>query len=72
MSEKLPDDIMDFDELRGYLWAWISRTITHKEEFKGEHGQQLIKFLTSVDYYLNWFIERVNELEEENETRRKN
>lgn len=69
MSEKLPDDIMDFDELRGYIWAWLSRTVTNKEDFKGETNEQLIKVITSIDYYFDWFIERVNELESENETR---
>ena len=69
MSEKLPDDIMDFDELRGYIWAWLSRTVTHKEDFKGEEEQQLIKVIISIDYYFDWFIDRVNELEAENETR---
>ena len=54
MSEKLPDDIMDFDELRGYIWAWLSRTVTHKEDFKSEE---------SKDYYFDWFIDKVNELE---------
>ena len=49
MIEKLPDDIMDFDELRGYIWAWIARTVTHKEDFKGETNEQLIKAITSVD-----------------------
>ena len=39
MSKKLPDDVMDFDELRSFLWFWMSRTVTHKENFKGEHGQ---------------------------------
>lgn len=65
MNNKLPDDIMDFDELRGYLWAWESKTITHKEEFKD--NQQLVKVLTSIDYYFDWFIDRVNELENKNE-----
>ena len=63
MSEKLPDDIMDFDELRGYIWAWLARTVTHKEDFKSEESKQLIKAITSIDYYFDWFIDRVNELE---------
>ena len=69
MSEKLPDEIMDFDELRGYIWAWLSRTVTHKEDFKSEESKQLIKVITSIDYYFDWFIDKVNELEAENETR---
>lgn len=69
MSEKLPDDIMDFDELRGYIWAWLSRTVTNKEDFKGEVNEQLVKVITSIDYYFDWFIDKVNELESENETR---
>ena len=69
MSEKLPDDIMDFDELRGYIWAWLSRTVTHKEDFKGETNEQLIKVIASIDYYFDWFIDKVNELEVKNETR---
>lgn len=69
MSEKLPDDVMDFDELRGYIWGWLSRTVTHKEDFKGEANEQLIKVITSIDYYFDWFIDKVNELEVKNETR---
>ena len=69
MSEKLPDDVMDFDELRGYIWAWLSRTVTHKKDFKGETNEQLIKVITSIDYYFDWFIDKVNELEVKNETR---
>lgn len=69
MIDKLPDDIMDFDELRGYIWAWLSRTVTNKEDFKGEVNEQLIKVITSIDYYFDWFIDKVNELEVENETR---
>ena len=67
MNKKLPYDVMDFDELRGFLWGWISRTVTHKEDFKGEHGQRTVKVLTSIDYYFDWFIDRVNELENKNE-----
>ena len=69
MSEKLPDDVMDFDELRGYIWGWLARTVTHKEDFKGEANEQLIKVIASIDYYFDWFIDRVNELEAENEIR---
>ena len=64
MSEKLPDDVMDFDELRGYLWGWIAIATKDKNISK-----QLIKAFTSIDYYFEWFIDRVNELESENETR---
>lgn len=62
MNKKLPDDIMDFDELRGYIWGWLSKYQTHKKDFDGY--EQIIK---SIDYYFNWFIDRVNELEAKNE-----
>ena len=64
MSEKLPDDVMDFDELRGYIWGWID--IATKDNNSSE---QLVKVITSIDYYFDWFIDKVNELEAENGTR---
>lgn len=67
MSDKLPDDVMDFDELRGYIWGWLARTYTHKKDFKSKESKQLIKIFTSIDYYFEWFIERVNEFEVKNE-----
>ena len=56
---------MDFDELRGYIWGWLSNTVSDKEDF--EKNKQLIRVLTSIDYYFDWFIDRVNKLEIENE-----
>ena len=50
---------MDFDELRGYLWAWIAIATKDKNISK-----QLIKAITSIDYYFDWFIDKVNELED--------
>ena len=64
MSEKLPDDVMDFDELRGYIWGWIAIATKDKNS-----SEQLIKVITSIDYYFDWFIDKVNELEAENEIR---
>lgn len=64
MSEKLPDDVMDFDELRGYIWGWLAKYQIHKKDFDGY--EQVIK---SIDYYFDWFIDKMNELEAENETR---
>lgn len=68
-ENKLPKNVMDFDELRGYIWGWLARTYTHKEDFKSKESKQLIKVFTSIDYYFDWFIDKVNELEVENETR---
>lgn len=62
MNEKLPDDVMDFDELRGYIWGWLSKYQISKKDFDGY--EQVIK---SIDYYFDWLIDRVNELEAENE-----
>ena len=63
-ENELPEGAMDFDELRGYIWAWIAIATKDKNISK-----QLIKAFTSIDYYFEWFIDRVNELESENETR---
>ena len=63
-ENELPEDAMDFDELRGYLGAWIAIATKDKNISK-----QLIKAITSIDYYFDWFIDKVNELESENETR---
>lgn len=58
-EHKIPEDIMDFSELRGYLWGWLAKYKIYKKDFDG--NEQIIK---SIDYYFDWFIDRVNELEE--------
>ena len=58
-ENELPEDAMDFDELRGYLWAWIAIATKDKNISK-----RLIKAITSIDYYFDWFIGKVNELED--------
>lgn len=55
---ELPENIMDFYELRGYIWGWLSKYINNKD-FDG--NEQAVK---SIDFYLDWFVDRVNELED--------
>lgn len=55
-----PEDIMDFFELRGYIGGWLAKYKIHKKDFDGY--EQIIK---SINYYFDWFISRVNELEDE-------
>lgn len=59
MSKEKPEDIMDFWELRGYLGGWLEKYQIYKKDFDGY--EQVIK---SIEYYFNWFIDRVNELED--------
>ena len=57
-----PEDIMDFSELRGYIGGWLAKYKIHRKDFDG--NEQIIK---SIDYYFNWFIDKINELENKNE-----
>ena len=59
MDRDKPEDIMDFWELRGYLGGWLAKYKIHKKDFDG--NEQLIK---SIEYYFNWFIDKINELED--------
>ena len=58
-KDNLPEGIMEFPELRGYIWGWLSKYITEEKDFDG--NEQAVK---SVDFWLDWFVDRVNELEE--------
>lgn len=60
MTEDKPKDILDFWELKGYLDGWQAKYKIHKKDFDGH--EQVVK---SIEYYFNWFIDRVNELEDE-------
>lgn len=64
-APEISEDIMDFAELRGYIWGWLSNTVNNKEDY--EKNKELIKALTSIDYYFDWFLDRVDELEAEND-----
>ena len=55
---ELPEGILEFPTLRGYIWGWLSKYINNKN-FDG--NEQAVK---SIDFYLDWFVDRVNELED--------
>ena len=59
-KEEKPEDIMDLSELRGYIRGWLVKYKIHKKNFDG--NEQIIK---SIDYYFDWFISRINDLEYE-------
>lgn len=44
--------------------GWIAIATKDKNS-----SEQLVKVISSIDYYFDWFIDRVNELELKNETR---
>lgn len=60
MDKEKPEDILDFYELRGYIGGWLAKYQIHKKDFDG--NEQIIK---SIDYYFDWLISRINELEDE-------
>lgn len=60
IDEDKPEDIMDFAELQGNIWGWLAKYKIYKKDFDG--NEQIIK---SINYYFDWFIDRINELEEE-------
>ena len=55
---ELPEGILEFPTLRGYIWGWLSKYINNKD-FDG--NEQAVK---SIDFYLDWFVDHVNELED--------
>lgn len=64
MDKEKPEDILDFYELRGYIGGWRAKYQIHKRDFDGYE-----KVIKSIDYYLNWFIDKINELEDEKDDR---
>lgn len=61
-EHEFPEDIVDFSELRGYIDGWLAKYKIYKKDFDG--NEQVIK---SIDYYFDWFIDKIDELEDKNE-----
>lgn len=59
-----PEDIMDFAELRGYIGGWLAKYQINKKDFDGNE-----RVIRSIDYYFDCFVDEINDLRAENETR---